>query len=406
MKDNIKDGRVKVSIVKCDSYSKNILASSIEKCIGLLGGFEKFVKRGKKIVIKPNLLLASSPDDAVTTHPVFIECIVEKVKKAAENVDSIIIADSPGAGIPYNVSNLKKVYSKTGLLDVSKKTGCKLNYDIDYESLFFKEGLLIKKIDIIKPILDADIIINIPKFKTHNLTVITGAVKNMFGIVPGFLKPGYHMRFNEVEKFSGMLIDIVNFIKPTLNIMDGVYGIEGDGPGMSGSPRKIGFILASDDPVSLDAVMAMSVGIKEEFCPMIAAARKRNIKNAELSNINIVGEKIEDIIISDFKLPKSVGRDRLVKNNFFNTYILPFIKNSLNPYPALSPGKCNLCRICIEVCPENSIYEKNDIINFNYNKCIRCFCCSEICNQGAIEPKYSFLGDLIFSKLGWAGKRK
>lgn len=395
----------RVSIVKCDSYNKEILEKAIEKCINLLGGFNKFIKPNSEIVIKPNLLMAASPKSAVITHPLFIESVIEKIIKITKNSENITIADSPGAGIPYNKNSLERVYEKSGLKDVARKTGCRLNYNTGYSSLSYKEGKLIKKIEIINPVLGADIIINLPKFKTHNLTIITGAVKNMFGVIPGFIKPGYHMRFNEVGKFSEMMLDIVSYIKPTLNLMDGIVGMEGDGPGMSGSPRKIGLILASNDPISLDAVVTRLMGIREEYCPIMVAAKNRGIKSADIDNIEVVGEKLEDINISDFKFPKNIGREYLVKNNFVKTHILPFVRNSLNPYPDVNHSKCDACRTCIRVCPESSItVNNNNKICFDYNKCIRCFCCGEMCPQGAIETKYSFIGNLILERLGWGGK--
>jgi ferredoxin len=277
---------------------------------------------------------------------------------------------------------------------------------MEYSSLSLKEGKVIKKIEVINPILDADIVINLPKFKTHNLTVITGAVKNMFGVVPGFLKLGYHTRFNKVEKFSDMLVDLAMLIKPEISIMDGILGIEGEGPGMSGSPRKVGLVLASESPVSLDVVMAQIMGIEEELCPTIVAARNRKIEGADSGDIKLLGEELDGVIISDFKLPKNVGRVELVKDGFVSNYILPFLRNSLNPYPAVNRDRCSLCKTCIKVCPENSIFIKGDKIEFNYKKCIRCFCCSEMCPEGAIEIKYSLLGNFILNKLGWAGKVK
>jgi len=396
--------KTKVSIVKCDTYNKEALSDAISDCVNLIGGFKRFIKPESKIVVKPNLLSAALPENAVTTHPVFVEAIVEKIIEITGRSENITIVDSPGAGIPYTKNNLKKVYEKTGLIDIPKRTGCRLNYDTEYSSLSLKEGKVIKKIEVIKPVLDADIIINLPKFKTHDLTVITGAVKNIFGVIPGFLKPGYHARFNRVEKFSDMLIDLIMLIKPEISIMDGVLGVEGEGPGMSGSPRKVGLILASKNPISLDVVMAKVMGIREELCPTIVAARSRKIEGADINDIEVLGEELGKVIISDFELPKNAGREELVKNSFKSNYILPFVRNSLSPYPAVNRNKCSLCKTCVRVCPENSIFIKGGRIKFNYKKCIRCFCCSEMCPEGAIELKYSLLGNFILNKLGWAGK--
>ena len=394
----------KVSVVRCESYDKKVLSDAIGRCTDMIGGLSKFIKPGSNIVIKPNLLSAALPENAVTTHPVFVETVIEKISEITGSSENITIVDSPGAGIPYTKNNLKKVYEKTGLADISKKAGCKLNYNTEYSSLSFKGGKVIKKFEVINPVLGADIIINLPKFKTHDLTVITGAVKNIFGVVPGFLKPGYHARFNRVEDFSDMLVDLVMLVKPGLTIMDGILGIEGDGPGMSGTPRKIGLILASENPFSVDTVMAKIIGIGEELCPTLAAAKNRGIKGSAIGDIELLGEKLDEVALSNFILPKNAGREELIKNNFARNYILPFIRNSLNPYPYVNKNKCTLCETCVKVCPPKSVFIKNNSIKFDYKKCIRCFCCSEMCPEGAIVLEYSLLGNFILNKLSWAGK--
>ncbi|MBC7334298.1 MAG: DUF362 domain-containing protein [Actinobacteria bacterium] len=400
----MKSIKSKVSIIKCESYEKNLVKESINKCVKLLGGFENFIKpTHKKILLKPNLLQAALPEYAITTHPIFIECVVEILKNIGIKPSSIIIADSPGAGIPFTKSNLERVYQKTGVLDVSLKTGCVLNYDTSYTSVSFKEGVNIKKIDLIKVALDADVIINLPKLKTHNLTGITGAVKNLFGLVPGFLKPGYHVRFPEVENFIGMLVDIACFIKPSLNIVDGIIGMEGNGPGMSGTPRKVGLILASSNPFSVDTVIAKIIGLRENFSMFTKVMLDRGISCTEIDNIEIAGEEIENVLISNFIFPQNINIDRLgrlTNNYFFRNYIMPFVRNTLNPYPFLNISKCTFCKTCIGVCPQKALSIKGSKIFLNYKKCIRCFCCSELCPQGAIELKYSYIGRLVLKSLG------
>ena len=393
-----------VSIIKCGSYNKRILKEAIKSCVGLLGGFKKFLNPKSKIVIKPNLLLAAAPDKAVTTHPLFIEAVIEEITDITGASENIVIADSFGPGVPYNKKGMKKVYEATGILDVAKRTGCRLNYSNDYKILSYKQGRVIKKIEVIKPIIEADAIINLPKFKTHNLTVITGAVKNMFGIIPGFTKVGYHLRFDDFKKFWSMLLDIISFVKPGLNIMDGVVGIEGEGPGRSGTPRNIGLIMASSDSISMDVIMSKIMNIDKRLIPLFEILEKERKESYGEDDIKILGEKLSDIIINDFKIPRSTGQKKLIKSNFINTYILPFVKSSLNPYPYVNSSKCNLCMTCREICPQNSISLSNGKIKFDYKTCIRCFCCSEMCPEGAVDIKYSFIGDLIYRRLKMAGR--
>jgi len=400
----IMNNKTRVSVVKCKSYNKKNLKEAINRCVGLIGGFKEFLNLHSKIVIKPNLLLPASPERAITTHPLFIEAVIENIIDITGSSKNIIIADSFGPAVPYNRTGMEKVYSTTGILNVAKRTGCRLNYSTEYEYLSNKEGRILKRIEVIKPIIKADVIINLPKFKTHNLTVITGAIKNMFGIIPGFTKVGYHLRFDGFEKFSEMLLDIVFSVKPALNIMDGILGIEGEGPGRSGTPREVGLVLASDDPISMDIVMSKIMNIDQRLNPFLEVLKKWKIKSYTDNNVEILGERLSDIIIYDFKHPKNIGQKRIIESNFLNTYILPFIRSSLNPYMYIDYNKCSLCMTCQNICPQNSISSSNNKIKFNHRTCIRCFCCSEMCLEGAIGIKYSFLGNLIFKRLGMAGK--
>ncbi len=398
------NSKTTVSIARCRSYDKKDLRKAISDCVSLLGGFSKFLNPGSRIVIKPNFLLAAAPEKAVTTHPLFIEAVIESITAVTGNSKNILIADSFGPGVPYNKAGMKRVYEATGVSDVAKRTGCRLNYSTEYESLSYRQGRVIKKIEIIKPVIEADVIINLPKFKTHNLTVITGAVKNMYGVVPGFTKVGYHLRFSEIKKFCGMLLDIATFTGPALNIMDGITGIEGEGPGRSGTPRKVGLILASDDPISMDIVMSRIMNIDRKLVTFFEILDEWKDESYREENIEILGEKLSDIIIDDFKLPKSIGQKKLLENAFINTYIMPFVRGLLNPYPYINSGKCDLCMVCRNICPQNAISHSAGKMKFNYRNCIRCFCCSEMCPEGAIDTKYSFLGNLIFKRLELAGR--
>ena len=398
------DSKTKVSIARCEDYNIKDLKRAISSCVNLLGGFSKFLNPNSRILIKPNFLMAAEPEKAITTHPLFIEAVVECIADITGNSKNILIADSFGPATPYNRAGMKRVYKATGVLDVAKRTGCRLNYSTEYDSLSYKNGRVIKKIEIIKPVIEADVIINLPKFKTHNLTVITGAVKNMYGSVPGFTKIGYHLRFSNIKDFCGMLLDIAAFVKPALSIMDGVVGIEGEGPGRSGTPRNVGLVLASDDPVSMDIVMSRIMNIDRRLVTFLEVLDKWEIESYREENIKILGEELSDIIIDDFKLPKSIGQKKLLENAFISTYIMPFIRSLLNPYPYIDSDKCDLCMVCRDICPQNVISYRAGKMRFNYRKCIRCFCCSEMCPEGAINIKYSLLGDLIFKRLELAGR--
>lgn len=385
-----------VTIRKCNDYVKADVIDSIEKCVTELGGFESFIGNASNILLKPNLLSAMPPERAVTTHPVFIESIIEIIKKTANHPVKITIADSPGVAIKYTKKDLKKLYEACGLSYLEEIDGVTLNLDTHFSHVSFKKGKVLKHLEIIKPVLDADIIINIPKFKTHSLTRMTGAVKNMFGIIHGRTKTLLHAKFIDLEKFNEMLLDVYLSTPPTLNIMDGILGLEGEGPGASGSARKTCLVLAGTNGIAMDNVVAHLMGFEDKTLPLIKCAAVRELAGADLSKIEISGGSPEEFAIKGYKLPRATPVDRISKNRFLNTYVFPFIRNTLSVSPYQDMVKCTNCNTCIEVCPEKAITAKDKRLVFDYKKCIRCYCCSELCPDGAIDLKYSGIGNLIF----------
>ena len=393
--------KVKVSIIKCDNYDKDVLNPALDNCLKNLGNFEDIIKKDAKILIKPNLLSPNEPEKAVTTHPLFLEALINKIVNLTGKPENITVADSCVPVLPFTRKGLQKLYEKTELIDLPEKTGIKLNYNNGSKTISVKDGVAVKQIEIINPAYESDIIINVPKFKTHNLTIMTGAVKNMFGIIPGMAKPGYHTRFFDIDMFCNLLIDIVIAVKPTINIMDAILGMEGQGPGKSGIPVKTNMILASYNSFSLDNVAASLMGLNEENNPVMIEAKKRQIYGSSLNDIEITGGKIENFFLPDYKLP--AFRRREIKENAIIKAVKNIAKNSLNPFPVILKEKCTVCEICYKVCPQKAIIfndSKRDPLIFNYNKCIRCFCCAEACPEGAIETKYNFIGNLIVNKYG------
>lgn len=394
----------KVSIVKCSNYDKKTLAEAIKRSVNLLGGFQKFLNPQSKILIKPNLLLAAEPGRAITTHPLFVEAVIENIKAITGKSKNITIADSSGPVETYDRKGMEKVYKVTGMMSVAEKTGCKLNYSTEYKILSNEKGYALKRVEVIKPVAEADVIINLPKFKTHNLVVFTGAVKNMFGIIPGFTKVGYHLRFDDFKSFTEMLLDIAFFIKPALNIMDGITGIEGEGPGRSGTVRNIGLVLASEDPVSMDVIISKIMKIKNDLNPMLKVLSNRGIKLYDDKSIKVLGEELSRVIINDFRLPGNINREKLITNKLIDAYITPVVRNLLNPYMYMNHDKCNLCMTCRDICPRNSITVVDNKIKFEHKSCIRCFCCSEMCPQGAIGIGYTHLGRFILNRIKKSGQ--
>jgi len=399
--------KLTVSVKKCYNYDDKELDQALETCLGKIYGFDELVKKSKKILLKPNLLSVAEPDKAITTNPFFIEAIVRKILSLnGNNPENIILADSSIPVVPYSKRGLKELYKKTKMTAVSEKYGISLNMDNTVKRVSIPDGFAVKSIEVIKPVVDCDLIINLPKFKTHDLVIFTGAVKNMFGIIPGMAKPGYHTRFFELDMFCNFLIDVSTGIKPQFSIMDGIIGMEGNGPGKSGIPRNINLIIAGNDCFAVDNVASNIIGLEEDDSPIMSEAKKRGLKGAFMENIEVIGEKMEDIFIEDFLFPKTKKTN--IPDVIFLNAIKRFAKNSLNPYPHIDYMKCTNCKICFHICPRKAIIDrhlKKKNLVFDYKECIRCFCCSEACPEGAIEHKYSFIGDLIINKYG-LGRRK
>ncbi len=223
-----------VTIERCSAYYGDNPRRALLRALEPLGGIEEFVKPGQKVLLKPNLLRKARPEEAVTTHPLLIKAVVELVQGAGGKA---VIGDSPGAALAHTRNTLIKLYRGCGLDRVADETGAELSFDTGYRIIPLPNGKTVKRIEIIDAALNADVIINLPKFKTHNFTLLTGAVKNCFGLVPGLIKPAYHAKLPDLDDFSSMLVDLMEFADPALTIVDGVWGMEGEGPGPESSGR-------------------------------------------------------------------------------------------------------------------------------------------------------------------------
>lgn len=361
-----------VAIKKCSNYNSENVQRAVFEAVGLLGGIEKFVKPGQKVLIKPNVLSARPPESGVCTHPAVIRAVIRLVRQVT---GEILVGDSPGG---FEVINLDMIYEVSGIKKVCDEEKVKL---VKFD--FVKS---IDEIPFSKIVTEVDVIINVPKMKTHGLTVLTGAVKNMFGTVVGKYKAECHFRYPKNNDFYLALVKIFSYFKPRLNIMDGITSMEGNGPA-AGGLRNSGLILASPDAVSLDAVFAKVVGINDNRVMTTFHADKMMLGIGDISKIEILGEKIADVKINDFVLPEA---------SFIYTapgWIIKIIGNLIRSYPFVDKITCVSCRICEKNCPTNAI--TIDKYNISYKKCIFCFCCHELCPHNAIGIKKSLGGGLF-----------
>lgn len=375
----------KVYIVRCPDYSQ--VEIKLAELIEMMGGVEQFVKPNQRIALKPNLLLAAEQDKAVTTHPSVLAATGKIFGKVA---GSIVMAESPGSGYAYDKKTLEKTYQVCGMTDAAKEGGIELNYDTSFETVSFPEGRLVKRFEVITPILRCDSYFNLCKLKTHSLMIMTGGVKNIFGVIPGRSKPGYHSTMTTRELFAGMLLDLAALVPPKLTIMDAVVGMEGDGP-FNGIPRHIGLLIASSDPLSLDVVVSEIMGLPKEKNPLLVEARKRNLHPSCIEEVEVIGVPLSQISIPDFKLPASFEKEN---TSILNSFLKPLIKKSFTVDPRIIKSKCTACGACKKACPRDAIIIKK-VAAIDKNKCIRCYCCHEMCQYDAVELHKSLLYKLV-----------
>lgn len=372
----------RVALVRCEDYEVEKVRKAVREALDHIGGISAFVKPGDKVLLKVNLLMRRKPEKVTTTHPSLAQALAELVIEAGGKP---IIGDSPGGYHFYNKKVLEAVYETCGMKEAAQKSGADLNYDTEMLDVPYHEGRIMKTIKTIKPVVEADKIINIPKIKTHMMTVYSGAVKNMFGIIPGSYKSEYHLRFEDTGDFSDLLIDICGFSKPVLTVMDAVTGMEGYGP-TAGNPRKVGLVIAGTNPYELDVVASNIIGLEPDQVPTIGKSRDRGLVSGNIKDIEIVGEKLQEAYVKDFKKPTLK-----VAFNYYNVLLPKFITKRLDriikPTPGFNYETCKGCAVCEKSCPPKAIKMKDGKPCIDLNKCIRCFCCHELCNFEAIDIK-------------------
>jgi ferredoxin len=254
------------------------------------------------------------------------------------------------------------------------------------------DGKMVKGLELATYITSADVVITLPKLKTHSLMYLTGATKILFGAVPGTLKLAYHAKFPDRIQFSDMLIDILSYIQPALSLMDAVEGMDGAGP-TAGSPFPIGAILASTDSVALDIVAARLVKMDIEDIPTIQAALRRGMTNGQIEDILIVGEKLQAFHINGFRSPETRA-DKKSLRTLLGRHLRTFAKDSMVAAP-FATDACTACGICSRSCPVQAISIPDDRAIMDLKECIRCYCCHEFCPQRAIELKMPLLGRML-----------
>lgn len=387
-----------VIIKCCTDYEYDTLYGKIHDMLDK-SGLE--IKPGMNVLIKANLLAKKLPQQCVTTNPNVIRAVAQYIK--AKNAVPII-ADSPAG--PFNENALKAIYAATGMEEAALKTGAILNYDTSFSNVKLKDAKTLDRIDVINAVINAHMIINVAKLKTHVMMTYTGAVKNLYGVIPGLTKASYHMKLQQPENFSNHLIDICEFVKPNFSIIDGIHAMEGDGPN-SGEKVEFGYILGSADPYSLDLAASEMIGIDENEIATIVNSKKRNLINVD--KLEVLIETDEGLLNLDFQEFKSYIRSLELKPfkkpkaqsvNFLSGKVPKFIENYLvdksKSKPYFIAEKCIGCGHCVRNCPAKIIHLENKKAIVDIGKCISCFCCHEVCPKDAVEIRVPFIAKILF----------
>lgn len=349
-------------------YEQEKTFFAVKRAVDLLGGIRTFVKQGDRVLLKPNLLKARPPEAAVTTHPEIVRAVIRLVREAGGDP---WVADSPGIG------DLRRVCDRAGILTVIKEEGARLA-ETDNAVVLKNRGRF-QRFEIARWAHDADVIINLPKLKTHGMTILTGAVKNIFGCIPGKRKVQWHFNTGvNHDLFMRMLVELSALINPQLTIMDAVVGMDGNGPG-SGDPRPIGVVIAGPDPVAVDVVASKLVGVPPDRVPILRAALAAGIGETRLDRIAVVGEALSDVTVGQFRLPPQSHLEWRIPE-----WARRSLKNALTTKPVIHPDLCIRCGVCQGHCPQKAIKTSGGRLVIQERNCIRCFCCQEFCPEGAI----------------------
>jgi len=365
-----------VSVVACKTYEPDAVRQAVAAALAPLGGIGRFVHPGMRVLLKPNLLAAADLERAITTHPTVVQAVAELVQEAG---GSAFIGDSPGGP----AGDGRRVWGPSGMAAVAEHTGATL---VSFDGVEWKR-LNGHDYFIARPICEADLVINLPKLKTHILTLLTGAVKNLFGAIPGTRKREVHCRAPGVQDFGCALVDVLELVRPGLTLMDGVLGQEGHGPGMGGTPRQYGCLAASADPVALDAVIARALGYRPGEVLHLVQAGARGLGVADLDAVQSVGDR-RALDFGMVSLPKAHWYFRVP------AWISAPVHRAIRLRPRLTLSACVGCGRCAEVCPGEAIVPGQPP-HFDMSRCVGCFCCAEICPQGAIQPRSNLIARLI-----------
>lgn len=378
-----------VSFISHSGYERTQLIASIRRAIKL-SGFDLNSTRGKNVLIKPNMLGAYPPSAAITTHPEFVAatCVIFL------DAGAIVSVGDAQSGI----ESFDATFVATGIKAACESVGVELS-NFEASGNVIKNGLTLARAP-----LEADILINIPKFKTHGLTLLTLAAKNLYGCINGMQKVHLHRLFSNPADFADLIVRIGEAVRPELTIIDGIVGMDGNGPSSGGNPIDLGIIVAGTDVHAIDAACCTFIGIDPTKLPTLAAAANIGVWNPS-DDIRLTGDPIESIKPNNFRLPTTFN-DEYKTSDLFQFIVRNYwkIANRLATKPMIAKERCKRCSICEKVCPVVAIKRNstNSFPRIDHRLCIHCLCCHERCPHGAIDIRVH----PIIRLFSWIAMRK
>jgi uncharacterized protein (DUF362 family)/ferredoxin len=376
----------KVALLKCSEYNVDLIESTLRQGFELLGG-DNFLKKLIPVLLKPNLLSIEKEGSPVVTNKVVFEAVIRIIKDYSNKIS---FGDSPGFG------DSKKAAEKCGLIEVADKYGVKFENFNEAIHVKLDKSILCKSWNVAKAAYEADVVITLPKLKTHAMAYYTGAIKNQFGCVPGTQKAAWHTRMPDANNFCKMLLDLNSIVGTDFAILDGIVAMQGNGP-KNGTPYNLNTLIMGESLSAVDSTAVRLIGYDNPLdTPVLKEVYDNNWGAVLPKQIEILGENIQDMKAKDFELCRKGGNFY-----FISPQVTNFLRSMIAPYPSLTKDKCISCGRCAEVCPETpkaiTMEKKGDKAYpvWNMKQCIRCFCCQELCPVGAIETKHSTLGRLL-----------
>lgn len=364
----------RVSIIRCRDYDQDRVYAAVKKAVDFISQMESLVSAGMRVLIKPNLLSARPPEDAVDTHPEVVRAVVRLVKEAGAVP---IVGDSPGG---YG-KNIQEVYEKSGMKTMAKEEGIEL--------VKFKNSKIVDGIPIARQIFDCDFFISIPKLKTHSITILTAAIKNTYGCVTGLFKAEQHSKAPKEDEFARIIAKVYSIAQPNLTVLDGIVGMEGDGPA-AGEPREMEIVMAGQDAVAIDSCISRIMGFDPHDILVTKEAHAMGLGESDPARIEVVGDDILTFLTHDFKLPQTTPLGIIPRT------IAKKLAALISFKPYIDESECARCNLCKISCPVNAIEITKSRCRIDYKKCVRCLCCHEVCPYVAIHIKRN-----VFTKMVW-----